>query len=125
MRRYSKLFFLIGCIAAALFLWPGTPRHRITEETIDQIQLGMTKQEVYDILGAAPGDYGPGKEQMISLQLPPFSDLGACETWSAGDLGLLVAFSEERVIKTLPYLPVRTHEKLLARVQAWLGLPWW
>ena len=44
------LIVLLAGTAAALFLWP---RDRITAESWQKIRIGMTKQEVEDILGSS------------------------------------------------------------------------
>jgi hypothetical protein len=64
---------LVGLVAvlgaAGLVLWLTVPRSRITKESFDAIEVGMTEQEVEAILGRLPGDYsgGRGPPQRMSL----------------------------------------------------------
>ena len=43
-----------------LFLWIAAPKDGINRENFERIQAGMTREEVYRILGGPPEDYAKG-----------------------------------------------------------------
>ncbi len=67
------MFSLVLGLGTALFLWP---RDRITAESWKKIRIGMTVEEVEDVLG------GPGKrfekiplsEQLFTIDVPTYEE---------------------------------------------------
>jgi hypothetical protein len=67
MRRrifiWAGLFIVLG-VSLLTGYWFARPHPRIDQATVDKIQPGMTEQEVIDIIGAPPGNYGLGHGEM-------------------------------------------------------------
>jgi hypothetical protein len=102
-----------AAIAAAVFAgyWFTRPHPRIDGATLWQIQPGMTEQQVIDIIGAPPGNYGLGHGEMetwtelmkILIEGPkprPWSEeqpvrLTIVKDWLGPDQGIRVHFDLE------------------------------
>ncbi|HYT90341.1 MAG TPA: hypothetical protein VEL76_16660 [Gemmataceae bacterium] len=79
--------------------WPSQPRHRINTEGYEQLRLGMTEQEVENVLGVPAEDYGPGKGEILdygvftsasnSIKTDPRG-----KKWLAGSLAITVCFDD-------------------------------
>src|SRR4051794_12025520 len=102
--RCGAALALAVLLAAGVFvLWPRADR--ITRENFDRIRGGMSREEVYAILGP-PGDYrtGPVKYQHIDLvgyDLVWTDDVIIRPDWEwIGDLALVVVeFDQEGCVK--------------------------
>ena len=73
MRRRTVLVVLGGALAVVVavgvvVLWPRP--ERITQENYDRIRVGMSRAEVYAVLGP-PGDYSTGDAKASDLPGPP------------------------------------------------------
>jgi hypothetical protein len=72
MRRQKLLVALAGLAvvgaAGAVVLWPRPDR--ITRENYDRIRVGMSRAEVYTVLGP-PGEYSTGDAKASGLPEPP------------------------------------------------------
>jgi hypothetical protein len=105
--------FLIGCgllglLAAALawFLWPFAPKHRIDREGYALLRLGMTEQEVESILGVPPGDYGPGKGEIVdygrfTMLIYSIKTDPNAKKWLAGSFAITVCFDDQGLVRGL------------------------
>jgi hypothetical protein len=72
MRRLlvvAVMLALLGVVGVVIIKWwVAIPRHHITWESYEQIQLYMTAEEVERILGVPPGEYPAGAEQIRYAQ---------------------------------------------------------
>lgn len=126
------------CVAAALLVvmggfilivWWTAPTHRINLTSFKQIKSGMTLDEVVQIVGVRPGQYGspPKQLSMTHLLAMPVSPgleneiphpAGTAEWLSeAGNLKLVLA-QDQKVLVGEFEEPVT----ILYRLRRWLGL---
>src|SRR5262245_57459436 len=74
MRRRTLLVVLAGLAVVVaigvVVLWARAAPERITRENYERIRVGMSRAEVYAVLGP-PGDYSTGDEKLSDLPLPP------------------------------------------------------
>ena len=117
MRRRTLLVALAGLavvVAAGAVLWP--PRSgRITRENFDLLQVGMSKPEVYALLGP-PGvyltrdvDYGSGGEETLGMAPRAGGEKGV-EKWAADEVGLWVKFDADGHVSGAVCIPMTTHD---------------
>jgi hypothetical protein len=116
MRRRKLLVVLAGLVVMAtvgvVVLWPRS--ERITRENYDRIRVGMSRAEVYAVLGP-PGDYATGDATATDLLGPPrLADLRqaiSIEKWF-GDRAAIgvffdgagnVAYGECRLLKPVDH----------------------
>jgi hypothetical protein len=96
----NRLLLALGLLASTaagvvIFLWAITPRHRINPESFEKIQLGMSQEEVENILRVPPGDYGPG--EAMTFKYFNFADSEPV-SWLAGEYGIFVRYDiQQRV----------------------------
>jgi len=91
------LLFVI--VVGSLWFLSRPIKHRINDEGYHGIQMGMTEQEVIQVLGVKPGDHGPGVGEIIetgcftmasaSIRSDPKG-----KKWLAGDFAITVCFDE-------------------------------
>jgi hypothetical protein len=97
--EWASCIFLVVGVLAVLF-WLTKPNQiRISKEAYEKLQLGMTRQEVEKILGGPPGDYGPGKGEILdnggftvtshSIRTNPNA-----KNWLAGSYAIIVCFDD-------------------------------
>src|SRR4051794_21723911 len=92
-----KLLLVGGCIllagcAAALWLQLRS-RDRITYDSFATIQMGMTREEVQEILGGPPGQYVP-------LKMCVLRGMDPAEEWDGAEAVVLVEFDKNnRVVR--------------------------
>jgi len=133
MKR-KRLLLIFGCLAAVLLagyatLWLTAPRHRITKESYDAIQIGMTEQEVEAVLGARAGvhtsrcdtgSYGIGRcgDPMLG------KDIKAGKEWVTEAVSVYIFFDENgRVARKCSGTGVaHENESFLCKVRRWLGM---
>lgn len=115
----AALLFLAG---AGALLWLNTPRHRISRESFEKIQVGMTRAEVEEILGVPPGDYGPGNTYALLNQSrgATFPTGWSTVAWKAGDMSVLVAYDLEGRV-AWKKLGRALRRNFLSRLRRWLG----
>jgi hypothetical protein len=116
---------LVG--AAFLALWPITPRHCITEENLNKIGMGMTEDEVVQILGAPAGDYSTGKHlyhpELIGGPARVYSGRLACKEWVGDEGKIRVCFEASgRVFVAYHSGVFRQEQGVLDRLRRWLHL---
>jgi hypothetical protein len=127
--REPAMHKLLGCfgvlaVGAALVWLAATPRHRITHEAFGEIQMGMSREQVNQVLGGPPGDYGPGKGEIL---LGGFTnghhdaDVKR-EEWLAGHMAIYVLFNKEGTVVGTGINPVFRQKTLSDNVRSWLGL---
>ena len=93
MKRTRLLLFL-GCLASVLLagygtLWLTNSKHRITEENIRAVKIGMTEKEVEELLGVPAGVYAPGAATGLypfpmSCLVTPGLDMARSGRWKPG-----------------------------------------
>src|SRR5262245_22093203 len=138
----AMLGLLVGVpIGFVVILYLTAPRHRITWDSHEKIQKGMTLDEVEAILGVPPGDYGPAKPRDFHI-LPDFtrykfirdrlsnaSEIGPAETpietWSATDIAITVVFEDDNAASVWTGFVLREKAGFLDKLCGWLRLPWW
>jgi len=119
-RALLLMLALVVCLAAGfvVFLWVTAPGHHITFENLQQIQAGMTEQEVETILGAPAGDYSNGRTRMwggVSISK------GVNKKWIADDCAIEVAFAPNGRVGGLCITDARP-ETWIDKLRRWLGL---
>jgi hypothetical protein len=79
------------------------PRPSITKEAYEKIRFGLTLQEVESIIGAPPGDYGPGRGEEIDYgytsTLLYMQNHPNAKMWWAGTVGIRVCFNKEGLVE--------------------------
>ena len=99
--------------AAAYVLWPRP--QRITEENFDLLRLGMSKPEVYAVLGP-PGlyltrdaDYADGRDKSLG-QAPRAGGEKGVEKWAGDQAVLWVKFDPEGHVTGATCIPTKIHD---------------
>jgi hypothetical protein len=117
----------------AFVLWPRPSR--ITEANCERIREGMSRAEVYAILGGPPGDYrsvltcGPELDEpfvtaSILVGDPPRSEALKFERWQ-GDVGnIYVTFWPERVCAKSFVSAVRVEQGSIDTLLWWAERQW-
>lgn len=84
--------------------WLIAPRYSISQQAFDQIQIGMTEDEVRAIIGIAPGNYsGPAVDRegfLLRERMKGFpffaSGIGcSCKEWFCDRGAIQIAFDKE------------------------------
>ena len=113
---------LLGTLAAIGNSWMAKPTPAVSIENAERIRLGMTLNEVAEILGGPPGDYGPGEAIPFESNLRGDRDyLGAERTWLVGNQGIAVNFDRKgKVLSVRALLDVQRHRlTILDKIRAW------
>ena len=139
MKRKLKLLAIVLAVlllgfGAALLLWP---RYRITAESWQKIRIGMTEDEVVEILGGAGinrhEDDGQFERLAKELGRPPFEfeDLSAEGNWLFGRTGKIwtgrrgrieIEFDQDNHVCWKAFRGGRwINQGILDRLHAWLG----
>ena len=138
--KWTAVVFAVVLLGfgAAIFLWP---RDRITAESWEKIQLGMTVEEVQDILGGPGNDFKEaedlydrvvaksGKEPLdhASLRYEPDKQFAEEETkvmrvWVGREAVIGIVFDPENCVKKKAFQRGRLAEpNLIDRLRDWLG----
>ena len=116
-----RCWLVVGIVVAsatlAVAFWPRGPQPCL--ETIEQVQNGMTREEVIATLGGPPGDYSEGYSPRAAV----FSFGLQCESWVANDGVLFVGFDAQNRAKFVMVSRVGPRPpSLLARLRFRLGL---
>jgi hypothetical protein len=117
MRRRKLLALLavgLAVLAAGSFvLWPRP--NRITEESFDLLRVGMSKPEVYAVIGP-PGlyltrdaDYGNGAGKSLG-QAPRAGGQAGVEKWGGDDAVFWVQFDPEGHVRGATCIPTTIHD---------------
>jgi WD40 repeat protein len=85
---------------------PQTPKHRINEVSLQQIQRGMTLEEVEEILGVPAGDYTKNQSQGYLINEVRQLRVGKGRVpasqymiWTSPDFGIFVVFTNPTTVK--------------------------
>ena len=113
MRKRWRLLgaILIGGIAAGIFIplpWPA-PTGRINRESFEKIKLGMSMEEVKELLGGPPGIYRAAVRDVaypnMEITIPPDS---VQKVWE-GNWGLIwLAFDPNGRVTAMRYYDVQS-----------------
>jgi len=124
-----------ACVLLAVF-WGVrllTPRHRINQESFEKIQVGMTLEEVAEIVGAPPGAYATGPFLLCRSSwknCPEISgSLGGDQEWIGDEVALAVWLDSQKRVTQVQFgdvVPIGIRqETFFDKARAWLGLrPW-
>jgi hypothetical protein len=110
---------LMGIVAAILFI---APHPRIDQASLDQIQMGMTEQEVRAVIGAPPGDYSVHE---VVDTFGPHVEGKFHQEWVGNGMSIVVGYDADgRVVDKgkvyhTGYIPRRTW---FQKVLDWIGL---
>jgi hypothetical protein len=118
MRRRKLIAAVVGLAVlvavGAFVLWPRTDR--ITEENFDLLRVGMSKPEVYAVLGP-PGlyltrdaDYGDGGDKALG-QAPRAGGQKGVEKWVGDQVALWVQFDTEGHVGGAVFIPMKIHDR--------------
>jgi hypothetical protein len=142
----KRLLLILGCLASMLLAGYVTlrltaPRHRITKETIEKIQKGMTEEEIEAVFGVPAGVYGkgaltgvyavappPGTPQLLGLTGKHFGlELIVFERgkeWVGEDVCVYCRFDEASRVQEIHRGNVVPggNESFLAKLRRWLGI---
>jgi hypothetical protein len=136
----KRLLLILGCLVSVLLAGYGTlrltapPQHRITEENIAAIKLGMTEKQVEAILGGPAGIYAfgavTGHYPWPMHCSPPITGLdlaketgGKGKEWVAKDISIFVLFDGEgRVRRTIEGRSEIGTDSFLDKIRRWLGM---
>lgn len=102
MRQRTLLGWIgvTGLVCICLWVLAVSPVHRIRSETQAEIKLGMTRQQVEDIFRVPPGDYGPGKGEIVDYGFFTMTSWRIrtdprAERWLAGSCCITVCFDKD------------------------------
>jgi hypothetical protein len=103
-----------------LALWLSASRHRINQESIKLIEIGMTQSEVEALLGAPPGNYSVGGISAHAIPPPPYRR----EDWIGDECAVDVYFDSSGNVIGVSVNPVFKvpRESMVAKIRRWLGL---
>jgi len=142
MKR-KRLLLIVGCLVAILLAGYGTlrltaPRHRITWETVQAIQKGMTEEDIKAFLGVEAGDYSSKKYGGKFYEIPGGKFPGTTpgikgydlvkewggKFWVSDEAAVWVRFDEAgRVTESLRgSVPEDGDESFLTKLRRWLGM---
>jgi hypothetical protein len=126
MKRKLKWLAIVPAVSllgfgTALLLWP---RDRITRETWDQIQVGMTEREVEEILGES----GVFLDQ-LTVRVSEFGegvgkvwDFGRMKNWIGRGGWIHVQFDNRGLVEAKEFWTIRLDDPtFLGRLRDWLG----
>jgi hypothetical protein len=99
MRKRVFLFFVLLCfllLGGYLVLWLTVPRGRISKESFDRLDVGVTLEEVVHIIGVPPGNHGHGRilgngfpelylDPLAILKEHPLGLIPKCDYWLESD----------------------------------------
>src|SRR6266581_762902 len=123
MRKRFLLFFalltsvLVIGFATHLLLMP---RPRINLDAVQKIEPGMTRKQVEDLLGVAPGNYSQGGKAEYfgwGFERPPWG-----EEWIGDEVAIIVRFDDDDIVIGRGAGWVRRTEDWYFKVRVWLGL---
>src|SRR5262249_22209631 len=98
------------------------PHPRIDQASLNQIQMGMTEQEVWAVIGAPPGDYS--LHEVVDTFGTPVEGK-CCQEWIGNGVSIVVGFDADgRVVDKgevhhTGYVPRRNW---FQKVLDWIGL---
>jgi hypothetical protein len=135
MTRRKRLWLaLVGVLGGVvLALWLASKGHRICEESVDKIQLGMTPPEVEQILGCPPGDYSSSEllvkfgdyiplEIVRGITRALSEEMHRIELW-AGDSGVvLIHFDKDNRVNAKSFSEVMPSGTFMDKIRRWLRL---
>jgi hypothetical protein len=126
MRKALWIGCAVACVITVWLSWYFTrsPSHRITKDGYGDLRLGMTEQEVIEVLGVPAGDYGPGQGEIVEtgaftiashmIRRDPKG-----KRWLAGDFAITVCFDAEGRVTGLGtdsvYRPYETITEMLCQ----------
>ena len=126
MKRKLKWLAIVLAVSllgfgTALLLWP---RDRITVESWQKIRIGMTEDEVAEILGGPRMSWSEFEARYVALQkqikMPGVAWRPDTDKVWMGQRGILILrFDEGRVIEKLLYDII--NPSLIDRIRDWLG----
>jgi hypothetical protein len=135
--KCKRLLLILACVAAILLAGYGTlrltaPPHRITWESIERIQEGMSEANVECILGVPAGDYSSTEhgatfvlgEGGYRRQVVQGRDLlqGGAKVW-VGDRGAVwLTFDASKRVSGIRIGLVESEESFLDKLRRWLGM---
>ncbi|HMF16621.1 MAG TPA: hypothetical protein VKE98_05405 [Gemmataceae bacterium] len=147
MTKRKRLLLMFGCLAAVLFvgyvaLLLTRPRHRITQENVEAIEIGMLEKEVEAILGGPAGDYSANRnggqifvfsantdvKNLDIVDWPVTADdmvkKRGGKFWVADETGVWVHFDESGRVDDMMHgwVYIFTSEPFLAKLRRWLGM---
>ena len=102
------------------------PNQKINAESFQTVHLGLSRQEVAEILGGPPGDYGPGEVVGFPPRPGTISSFRMelrSEKWEQGSTIIYVLFDEQGKVswKSLCQGCIRREEPFLEKMRRWLG----
>src|SRR5262249_2776975 len=110
------LSVVLACFGGWLWMASGP---RVTRERFKLVKEGMSREEVIQIVGGAPGDYSRGQVSINRHSIP-----SQHETWLCEDGLLFVRFDDaDKAIDVLIHDVVKSGPPTLTeRIRRWLGL---
>ena len=130
-RRKLVRLALLACLVLAsmvgFLLWWSSPNPRISHESCEQIQLGMSEEEVIAILGALPNGSGLGslqaKRKRFDMEVVVRADgsISNWKEWTTDGRAIVVAFDDTGAVSRKAHY--RFEETLLDKTRRWLRLP--
>jgi hypothetical protein len=106
-RRWRRFGLVAGgalALAAGLFaFWLGTPGSKLRPQNLAAVRPGMTRQQVADLLGGPPGDFGSfpdgpvdsGDGSVRQLFAEPTARPVTAENWVDDRASITVFFDDE------------------------------
>jgi hypothetical protein len=92
-----SLTFLALAAGSFAAFWFLQPRPRIDEQAFARIEHGMTEQQVIDIIGAPPGNYGVGEGELNPFNVSTFWIFPekSVKTWLGRDKAIQIGFADD------------------------------
>ena len=138
MKR-KRLLPIFGCLAAMLLagyvvLRLTTPSHRISAESFEAIQIGMTEQEVEAILGAGAGVhtsrcdtgsyFGRCGDPVLGMDMTKRQGVLRGKEWVTEDVSIYIFFDKNGLVARKCSGTGEPHgdESFLGKLRRWLGM---
>jgi hypothetical protein len=103
---WASCVFLFA-VALSIVFSPTKPNQMmISKEGYGKLQLGVTRQEVEKTLGGSPGDYGPGKGEILDYGIftvasDSIRSNPKAKNWLAGSYAITVCFDDQDRVQAL------------------------
>jgi hypothetical protein len=131
MRKRLLLTALLLCVGLlCLIVWQRQEiPNRISHGTFEQIEKGMTRDRVVELLGVSPGDYVtkdlhfvmPVNKDLVEDARLAGHDDEIEEVWAGNGGKVTVWFRGDGTVSRRTYMPAAFPPSLVDRIRAWAG----
>lgn len=124
---------VLGVVGVGVIFWLASPKHNITKEAFDQIEVGWPEDRVERLLGVSAGSYAAGRDTLYDAEAEFFID-GDCVTgrellaaggkeWGGDEFSVFVRFDALGRVEQKRLGMVSQGEPFLHKIRRLLHLP--